>query len=669
MPGSKAQADIFSSPPAMLDDDRLADWVVERVERQSREGAVSLRSLLNEAPLLAKSPVALDAALDAILRNKLGSQEEIARALAEVYPDHAERVELALRLNRLVDESTATASLPLPYEIGPPLEDARPRYELRSQIGEGTHGRVYRAIDRHLSTPENPAEVAIKLPKNPISVLAAALSPLSEEALRARRVDHPGVVRVLDRGHSAGSAYVVYELVDGRDLFKWREKSASIAPRDAVRIAIDLCAAVEAIHAAAMLHADIKPANILISREGVLRLTDLGSARSLRSGIDRSVRGSLGFMAPEQGMSGSAPSTAADTYAIGGVLWWLLTGRAPNGETAEEAAEFIQTPPVFRSLRRPPRVDARLHAIVERSLQPQIPRRYASAASLQSDLRAWLEHRDIDWQSVPFPTRARLRLKRSPVTAAIIITALIAGPLIAAGWATSVEGHKRARVQAELAAAQAETDKARAQQAALDQQMTGIRAMLRTTIRAMNRQHSGELAEGWLPSLNIMAMVSQTVSGGEARIPVELATNRIESVKAFAAEAVARDGPNSFEALQYRTMEGFWRLQEGQVGRARELLEDSAARWGRLLEPGDSWRIGIEAIAAAGRCLEAFDSGADAAPADIELILRGERALSASSALRRKLLSTLVKVYSTGSTIDPLKEAQAKAALATWPNR
>lgn len=669
MPGSKAQGEIFSSPPAMLDDDRLADWVVERVERQSREGTVSLRSLLHEAPLLAKSPIALDAALDAILRKKGGSPEEIARALSEVYPEQAERVELALRLNRLVDESMPVAPVPLPYEIGPALEDARPRYELRSQIGEGTHGRVYRAIDRHLSTPQNPAEVAVKLPKSPISALTAALAPLADEAFRARRVNHPGVVRVLDRGYSAGSAYVVYELVDGRDLFTWRDERASITPRDAVKIAIDVCAAVEAIHAAAMIHADIKPANILISRDGVVRLTDLGSARSLRSGLDRSVRGSLGFMAPEQGMSGADPSTAADTYAVGGVLWWLLTGKAPNGGTPEEAAEFIENPPAVRRLNRPARIDARLHAIIERALQPRVERRYASAASLQADLRAWLEHRSIAWQKLSLPARARLGLKRSPATALILITALIAGPLIAAAWATSVEGHKRARVQAELAATQAEADKAKAKQTALDQQLSAIRAMLRTSIRSMHRQHSGELTEGWLPSLNIMAMISQSVSGGETRIPVELATSRIEAVKSFAAEADARDGPNSFEALQYRTLEGFWRLNENQVVRARELLEDSAARWGRLLEPGDSWRLGIEGLAAAARCYEAIESNADASPADVDLIIRGEQVLAASSALRRKLLATLVKVYSTGATADPLKEAQAKAALATWPRR
>lgn len=303
----------------------------------------------------------------------------------------------------------------LPCRFGP--DD---RYELEELIGYGHDAHVYRARDLHLSRPSVPALVAIKIRESAIGGRA--------EAVLGRSVQHPNVVRTIEHGDLGdGTSYLVQEWVAGGDL---SEVSVPIGPREAAGLAAQIARGVAAVHAAGIVHGDLKPSNVLRTPEGEPKVADfdLASADDLQ---ERVRGGNLAFMAPERALDESAPVTpVSDVYALSGMLHYFLFGRPPGGRTSEQILEFHREgrEPVLDAL--PPD----LARVCRRGLAPRPEDRYQSAEAFSTDLECILARRPLRSMPTPPIRRARLLVRRHPFACALGALG-IAAVVATAGWA------------------------------------------------------------------------------------------------------------------------------------------------------------------------------------------------------------------------------------------
>ncbi|HXP29418.1 MAG TPA: serine/threonine-protein kinase, partial [Solirubrobacteraceae bacterium] len=191
------------------------------------------------------------------------------------------------------------------------------RYELHELIGEGAFGRVYRGVDRRLHR-----QVAIKVIKPWWAEQDEWVERFEREAQLLARVSDPGIVQIFDIGHAAEGPYYVAELVDGESLAQ-RLRRGAMTPSEAVAIATRLCDALASAHARGIVHCDVKPANVLIRRDGKVKVGDFGVAR-LAGGTSQAdsatVAGTPRYMSPEQAR-GRASTPATDVYSAGVVLY------------------------------------------------------------------------------------------------------------------------------------------------------------------------------------------------------------------------------------------------------------------------------------------------------------------------------------------------------------
>lgn len=485
--------------PAPQQDAELADLIEQDGrDRLDRGLSCGLDRYYSVVPDLVAKPISLDAAIDISLRSIAltdgcaAPQEKHAECLLKSYPELAGPIRLAAILNnQLVSTSGMGAkglnrrSRVFPMRVGPALEDGKARYELLRPLGSGSSGTVCEAIDHLLSDSGHAAKVAVKL----IPVDPATAQRQTAEATKARRIEHPGVVRVLDRGLTDdGELFLVYELVTGGDLQSWfDERGKSISPRRAAELLAAIASGVQAAHSAGLVHCDLKPSNILMTGEGLPRVSDFGVSAitdAFPGMADESSGGvpvgNLAFAAPEQVRRSAAFATPlVDVYALGGLLYYLITGSLPNGSTPEEVTrthspvEGRRSPPHLREIS--PRVDVRLDRICSRALHPQVEERYPTAGELASDLRAWLETRPIAWMREPLAVRAELWIRRSPSLAAMAICSL--GLLLVGGFASGYFAHK------------ATTSSQRA--IALDQTIQGSNASIDTVYKLIESK-SGE---------------------------------------------------------------------------------------------------------------------------------------------------------------------------------
>lgn len=221
-------------------------------------------------------------------------------------------------------------SAPLPIPLSTVLRD---RYRLVGLLGRGAHGVTYQAHHEFLNLPC----VVKVLPHAAASASEEAVQRLRREAAAGFRVSHPGVVRVLDCDLVDGVWYFVMEYASGIDLAAALQASERLDWRQAVDFAVQAAEGLAAIHAAGLVHCDVKPGNLILGTDGRLRLADLGVARFVAAGgpvADNGLPdGSLAYAAPEvlEGTTDITPS--ADLYALGAVLFELITGRLPRGNS------------------------------------------------------------------------------------------------------------------------------------------------------------------------------------------------------------------------------------------------------------------------------------------------------------------------------------------------
>lgn len=264
------------------------------------------------------------------------------------------------------------------------------RYEILEKIGTGGMSDVYKAKCHKLNR-----FVAVKVLKQEFSENANFVSKFRVEAQAAAGLMHPNIVNVYDVGEENGIYYIVMELVEGITLKKYIEKKARLSYKEAVSIAIQVSMGIEAAHNNHIIHRDIKPQNIIISKEGKVKVTDFGIAKAATSNtITSNVMGSVHYTSPEQARGGYSDEKS-DIYSLGITLFEMLTGRVPfNGETTVAIAikhiqEEMPSPRDFV-----PEIPASVDQIVLKCCQKSPDRRYQSIAELIEDLKQSLLNPD-----------------------------------------------------------------------------------------------------------------------------------------------------------------------------------------------------------------------------------------------------------------------------------
>lgn len=245
---------------------------------------------------------------------------------------------------------------------GPTMADGDGRYRLIEELGRGTQGHVYKAVDRQFTSSKR-SVVALKV----FHDIGRA------DGVRSNSVDHPNVVRVYDRGvdhHGKPSAYVVYEFLGGDTLHEWA-RSRRMKVREVAKLMVDLCDGVQAIHNSMIIHRDIKPANIVMDGQRPV-IADFGIAVEGLSG--QMPAGTPDFMSPEQ-LEGFGDTALVDIYGLGGVAYYLMTGSIPNGNDPVVVRH--------RGMRR----------VIQKCLEHDPGLRYQSAEGVSSDFRSIVSRR------------------------------------------------------------------------------------------------------------------------------------------------------------------------------------------------------------------------------------------------------------------------------------
>jgi len=198
-------------------------------------------------------------------------------------------------------------------------DDSGDRYEILEKIGTGGMSDVYKAKCHKLNR-----YVAIKVLKQEFSENANFVSKFRIEAQAAAGLMHPNIVNVYDVGEENGIYYIVMELVEGITLKKYIEKKARLSYKEAVSIAIQVSMGIEAAHNNHIIHRDIKPQNIIISKDGKVKVTDFGIAKAATSNtITSNVMGSVHYTSPEQARGGYSDEKS-DIYSLGITMFEML---------------------------------------------------------------------------------------------------------------------------------------------------------------------------------------------------------------------------------------------------------------------------------------------------------------------------------------------------------
>ena len=268
------------------------------------------------------------------------------------------------------------------------------RYQINGFIGEGGMSRVWRALDQN--TGKN---VAVKVLREEYSEDESFIRRFDREAQAASRMSHPNIVNLLDVGvEEDGTRYLVMEYVQGKTLKRFIQESGALRPEIAAQIIIRVLAALQHAHQNGVVHRDIKPQNILIDKEGTVKVADFGIARMANAQTvnqtDESVMGSVYYFSPEQAR-GAAVDARSDIYSVGVVFYEMLTGKVPfTGDSPVAIAmQHLQTAPIPPAEVNPS-VSSALDFVVLHAMEKKPRRRYQTAEEMLRDVRLAMEHPD-----------------------------------------------------------------------------------------------------------------------------------------------------------------------------------------------------------------------------------------------------------------------------------
>jgi eukaryotic-like serine/threonine-protein kinase len=361
----------------------------------------------------------------------LARHPELADELASFFANRDRIAGLAAPLRPGPDADLPTTPHSPDFEpeaVPPPGTSVRyfGDYELIRELARGGMGVVYKARQVSLNR-----FIALKMILAGRFASEADVQRFRLEAESAARLDHPNIVPIYEVGEHQGQHYFTMKLVDGGSLA--REVPRLVGdPRASARLVATVARAVHYAHQRGILHRDLKPANVLLDERGEPHVTDFGLAKRVegdprltRSGA---ILGTPGYMAPEQAAGrATGVTTAADIYALGAILYELLTGRPPFRaesalETLRQVREDAPAPP--RSLN--PAADRDLETIGLKCLEKSPQGRYGSAEALADDLERWLQGRPILARPSRPWERALKWSRRHPARAALLLVGAVA---------------------------------------------------------------------------------------------------------------------------------------------------------------------------------------------------------------------------------------------------
>lgn len=319
-----------------------------------------------------------------------------------------------------------------PPPAPPPPPDV-PGYRIDEELGRGGMGVVYRAEQLALGRA-----VALKMIRSGALAGTAEVERFHIEALALARAQHAHIIQIFEVGQCAGQPYLALEYVAGGTLAD-RLAGKPQPPRAAAALVELLARAVQHAHECGIVHRDLKPANVLLTATGEPKVTDFGLARRL-DGIGQTQPGALmgtpSYMSPEQAR-GLAASTAADVYALGAILYELLTGRPPFlGEgVADTLRQVVEHDPVTPR-RLQASVPRDLETVCLKCLEKEPARRYGTAAALADDLHRYLDGQSVVARPAGLVRKSWLWCRRRPaqaLLAAALVLAIVTG-MIGISW-------------------------------------------------------------------------------------------------------------------------------------------------------------------------------------------------------------------------------------------
>jgi hypothetical protein len=330
-----------------------------------------------------------------------------------------------------------------------PSKAGRPRnvirgYQLQQRIGSGAMGSVYKAHHLKLDLP-----VALKVLRAQLSSSKTQIERLKREAQLAARLNHPNIVRGLDVGESTGFHYLAMEFVDGITV-RDRIRKGPVPEKEALRIIRDVARALEHANQHGVIHRDVKPGNVMLTRDGRVKLADFGLARGKGPSdltLEHASIGTPQYLAPEQAIRGSNATHRSDLFSLGATLYHLVTGHPPFA--GDNLSEIFQN--VIHCRFAPPETvvkDLSLDTVylIHHLMRAHPRERYASATALLADLEKLEKGESIapphfkgDYQKYLRRRRARWMVFGSVVTAATIAVVVVA----VSWWSTRSKEHDR----------------------------------------------------------------------------------------------------------------------------------------------------------------------------------------------------------------------------------
>ncbi len=570
-----------------LADDPLSDLIVDGA-RDLHD--LELSMFVQALPEITEREIVLDAAIEVCLnsrRSRCGSLQRAADELVSGYPEFTSQIQTALRLGTSMLSTSEVGKklidlhyLNLPTDVGPDVGQGRKRYSLQQCLGSGSEGVVYLALDLAFSPPGHQTWVAVK---------RTHVQGTRDEAVKARRVNHPNVVRAIDsfRG-DFGEMFYVFEHVHGGTLEDVRN---AISGRFDARQACDLIMAigrgVQAAHAEGLIHRDIKPSNILMAN-GVPKVADFGVSQRAKTEAPQERVGSLAFTSPQQ-FRNAPPSLQDDVYSLGGLLYWLLTGLFPNGQRTPDATSFLAStdgsvPPLRQ---RRPDLDDDLESICGRALAFDPGERYRSADALVGDLERWLARLPLDWKLVPLRRQLRLSIQRHPSLWGFACVAAIIGALGFIMVTQKLSNAEARRLQAELHAANIEFSD-------LKEKTGRATAVGNMFLNTLQHGRPDSVPANWIHATTFFEAATGSPLFGDARSNQVLWDKRIDVALEHLAIADAAGTRDSLESLLMESSLSVWLIRAERGNEALKHIDRITPIWRSMLKPDDAWLKELE---------------------------------------------------------------------------
>ena len=275
------------------------------------------------------------------------------------------------------------------------------RYQIIKTIGEGGMANVYLAYDTILDR-----NVAVKVLRGDLATDEKFVRRFQREALSASSLSHPNIVEVYDVGEDNGLYYIVMEYIEGKHLKQLLKKRGSLTVREVVDIMMQVTDGMSAAHDSYIIHRDIKPQNIMILENGLIKITDFGIAMALNATQltqTNSVMGSVHYLPPEQAC-GKTATIQSDVYSMGILMFELLTGSVPfKGDNAVEIAlkHIKESIPYVKDINDS--IPTSVANIVKRATAKNLKNRYQDAREMHEDLKTCLDEARLDEEVYEFP--------------------------------------------------------------------------------------------------------------------------------------------------------------------------------------------------------------------------------------------------------------------------